>query len=125
MTISRYISFSLGKLRFIDSLQFLKAPLEKLVKANPKDSFNITAKYEPDLERQALLLKKGVYPYEYMDAWHRFHDGLPPKDEFYSSLTGDHFCEGLKRPYIFKIPKKPGKNRVDVLKYSNIYGTSI
>ena len=83
----KYISFSLGQLRFIDSAQFLLAPLDKLVAANPPETFQITARYEP---RRELLLRKGVYPYEHMDSWERFADTqLPPKASFYSKLTGE------------------------------------
>ena len=35
-----------------------------------------------------LLLRKGVYPYEYMDSWERFDEILLPNNEdFYSSLS--------------------------------------
>ena len=35
-----------------------------------------------------FLLRKGVYPYEYMDSWERFNEtSLPPKKDFYSELT--------------------------------------
>ena len=35
-----------------------------------------------------VLLRKGVYPYEYMDSWKRFNGtSLPPKKDFYSELT--------------------------------------
>ena len=35
-----------------------------------------------------LLLRKGVYPYEYMDSWERFNETLlPPKEAFYSELN--------------------------------------
>ena len=34
------------------------------------------------------LLRKGVYPYEYMDNWERFNKTtLPEKEEFYSNLN--------------------------------------
>ena len=88
----KYISFSLGQLRFIDSAQFLLASLDKLVAANPPETFQITARYEP---RRELLLRKGVYPYEHMDSWERFADTqLPPKASFYSKLTGEHISDG-------------------------------
>ena len=90
----KYISFSLGQLRFIDSAQFLLAPLDKLVAANPPETFQITAQYEPTQQRRELLLRKGVYPYEYMDSWERFADTrLPPKASFYSKLTGEHISD--------------------------------
>ena len=35
-----------------------------------------------------LLLRKGVYPCEYMDNWERFNETmLPPKKSFYSELN--------------------------------------
>ena len=35
-----------------------------------------------------LLLRKGVYPYEYMGSWERFNEtSLPPKESFYSELN--------------------------------------
>ncbi|MEW8688328.1 MAG: hypothetical protein AB2556_21155 [Candidatus Thiodiazotropha sp.] len=88
----KYISFSLGQLRLIDSAQFLLASLDKLVAANQPEAFHITAHYEPEHKRQ-LLTRKGVYPYEYMNAWDRFADSSPPKEAFYSKLTGEHISD--------------------------------
>ena len=34
------------------------------------------------------LLRKGVYPYEYMDSWQKFDEtSLPAKEAFYSNLN--------------------------------------
>ena len=38
-----------------------------------------------------LLLRKGVYPYEYMDNWKRFkEESLPDKESHYSELNNEH-----------------------------------
>ena len=41
-----------------------------------------------DMNKFMILLRKGVYPYEYMDEWDKFNEKeLPSKASFYSSLT--------------------------------------
>ena len=41
-----------------------------------------------DINKFILLLRKGVYPYEYMDSWERFNEiSLPDKEAFYGSLN--------------------------------------
>ena len=90
----KYISFSLGHLRFIDSAQFLPASLDKLVAANKPEAFLITAQYEPAEERRELLMCKGVYPYEYMDSWERFAEPkLPSKEAFFSKLSDQYISD--------------------------------
>ena len=40
-----------------------------------------------DLNKFVLLLRKGVYPYEYMDSWEKSDETtLPSKKTFYSEL---------------------------------------
>ena len=40
------------------------------------------------INKFVLLLRKGVYPYEYMDSWERFSvTSLPSKKDFYSNLN--------------------------------------
>ena len=41
-----------------------------------------------DLDKFIMLLRKGVYPYEYIDEWDKFYEKvLPGKESFYSNLT--------------------------------------
>ena len=41
-----------------------------------------------------MLLRKGVYPYEYMDGWDKFNEkSIPSKESFYSSLTMENITE--------------------------------
>ena len=92
--MEKYISFSLGKLRFIDSFQFLLSSLDSLVASNKPEDFKIMKQFEEDDERRALILRKGVYPYEYMDSFEKFNEtSLPPKEVFYSKLTDSHISD--------------------------------
>ena len=46
-------------------------------------------KLVPEENKQQLLLKKQIYPYEHMDSFERFGETeLPEKEKFYSSLSG-------------------------------------
>ena len=41
-----------------------------------------------DINKFKLLLRKGVYPYQYMDSWKRFNETeLPSEDKFYIKLN--------------------------------------
>ena len=49
---------------------------------------NIYGICNEDLNKFILLLRKGVYPYEYMDSWQRFDEtSLPDKEASYSNLN--------------------------------------
>ena len=53
-----------------------------------KKNFNHTIWFLACDEKFHLMIRKGVYPYEYMDGWEKFEEaGLPPKDAFYSRLN--------------------------------------
>ena len=86
----RFISFSIGAFRFLDSYQFLSCSLETLASnlANDNlDLFRNTRRHFTDNARFDLLTRKGIYPYEYVDGRDKFSEmQLPAKEEFYSSL---------------------------------------
>ena len=47
-----------------------------------------------DPNKFELLLRKGVYPYEYMDSWKRFkEESLPDKESFHSELNKEHITD--------------------------------
>ena len=54
-----------------------------------KEKFPRTYKFCNDnINKFVLLLRKGVYPNEYMDSWKKFNEiSLPPKKSFYSELN--------------------------------------
>ena len=84
----RYITFGIGGLRFIDILQFMYASLERLVDNLTKDEFKFLHKVIDAPQQQKLLLRKGVYPYDYVDGPAKLEEAqLPPKQEFYSKLS--------------------------------------
>jgi hypothetical protein len=91
--MEKYIYFSLRSLRFIDSAQILQASLNKLVSACPKEAFTITWTFQ--LNNTDLLMKKGIYPYEYnMSSWGRFWETtLPPIEVFYNQLMDEGINE--------------------------------
>ena len=52
-----------------------------------KKNFNHTSRFWCD-EKFRLMIRKDVYPYEYMDVWENFEEtSLPLKDAFYSRLN--------------------------------------
>ena len=47
-----------------------------------------------DLNKFFLLLRKGIYPYEYTDSWERFDENtILPKEAFYSKLNLENITE--------------------------------
>ena len=62
-----------------------------------------------DINKFVLLLRKGVYPYGYMDSWERFNEtSLPSKEDFYSNLNMENiddidYRHGNKVFKIFKL----------------------
>ena len=88
--MEKYMAFMLGNhLTFIDSFQFMSSGLEKLVSNLPRQAFKYTSQvFEGD--EFDLMIKKGVYPYDYMDSFKKFKEQLPSKEEFYSILNDKH-----------------------------------
>ena len=75
-------------LRFIDSIKFMSSSLDSLVNNLSSGGNKFFSFDEYNEHQHKLQIRKGIYPYEYMDSWDRFEEtNLPPKDSFYSALS--------------------------------------
>ncbi|GBM23420.1 hypothetical protein AVEN_188767-1 [Araneus ventricosus] len=98
--MEKYISFSIRRrkenhvtLQFVDSFQFLNTSLQKLVENLDHSKFSIMQSCISSPHRD-LLLKKGIYPYEYMSSFSKFVETqLPPRSAFHSSLVNEGISE--------------------------------
>ena len=99
-TMEKYVSFQLGNLRFLDSLQFLGpgSSLDTLAKnltefPHLNEQFNQVWSFGKP-EDVHLLQQKGIYPYSYVKNFQVFDEScLPPKEAFKNDLTGDDISD--------------------------------
>jgi hypothetical protein len=86
----KYMCLKFSNLMILDSFSFLASSLDTLsanLLKDGKKSFVHTLKEPLTDEQQDLILKKGVFPYDYIDSFERLNENkLPSKDKFYSSL---------------------------------------
>ena len=68
---------------------------KKAMKKKLTERFASTYKFcNNDLNKFVMSLRKGVYPYEYVDGWDKFNETLiPSKESFYSNLAMENISE--------------------------------
>lgn len=98
-TMEKYLSFTLDKCVFLDSLQFTLSSLEALVnnlnKVGDESIFSVFNEEfaSTSTEVKQLLRQKGVFPYDWYSGAEKWGiPSLPSKDEFFSVLAN----EGIK-----------------------------
>ena len=75
------------ELRFIDSLRFMASSLDKLSSNLKIDQFVNLKKYYSG-NQYSLLLRKGVYTYDYVDCMKKLEEtNLSPKEAFFPKPT--------------------------------------
>ena len=80
------------EIRFIDSFKFLQTSLANLVSNLKPDDLNCTK--EVMKNNLDLLIRKGVYPYDYVSSIERFSETqLPLKKDFYSKLYDENISD--------------------------------
>ena len=78
--------FNIQTLKMIAKfLSCSKSYQQKFNKTLKEIFFNTYKFSNHDKNKFILLLRKGVYPYEYMDDWEKFNQMLLPKKEFFYS----------------------------------------
>ena len=83
------------ELRFIDSIKFMSSSLDSLVNNLAKGGHKFFG-FEPYNGRQCeLLIRKGIYPYEYIDSWGKFKETSSPSiEKFDSNLNMSGVSDG-------------------------------
>jgi len=95
----KYIGFDISNLRFLDSLAYTGASLEKLVEGllSSKDN-SLFKNFNEEFtnisnELNILLKQKGIFPYDWYDSEDKLYQQLPAKSEFYSLLNKQECSE--------------------------------
>ena len=96
-TIEKFKSVSTEEFIFVDSFNFLSSSLEKLVestKTEDKDVFLQLKKHFPDVNQFEMLLRKGVYFYDYASDFKVFSEKeLPERKDFFNKLQDSGISE--------------------------------
>ena len=84
-SVCNFIVFKNNKLNYKckECKKRLLKPINELI----KKVSNVYQFCNEDTNKFVFLLRKGIYPYEYMDGWERFNEiSLPDKNAFYSEF---------------------------------------
>lgn len=99
VSISQVIKMNDGnrknlELRFLDSSKFLSAPLSTLASSLDDGDFKILKSIYRKPEDQKLLIRKGVFPYDWFSDESKFDvQEFPKKEDFYNILTSSHVSD--------------------------------
>ena len=86
-----FIGFKSGRLNY--KCKECKKSFTKLTNESIRNFPTLHKFCNSHLNKFFLLLRKCIYPYEYMDSWERFDENtIPPKEVFYSELN----LEGIR-----------------------------
>ena len=87
-----FIGFKNGRLNY--KCKECKKSYTKVANESIKNFPTLYKFCNGDLNKFFLLLRKGIYPYEYMDSWERFDENtIPPKEAFYSELNLENITD--------------------------------
>lgn len=132
-TGEHFRTFTIDRLRFVDSLEFFQASLDEIVKGLPDAKKvhlrrylqEIYPSYDDEKDPQVeetffdIYSRKGEYPYEAMRGPADFGlTELPPKSAFYSKLTGEQISDEKYARAQYVWTRMECRNMID---YTEIY----
>ena len=83
------------ELRFIDSIKFMSSSLDFLVNNLARGGHEFWGFENYNCSQRELPIRKGIYPYEYMDSWDKFEEtSLPSIEKFCSNLNMSGVSDG-------------------------------
>ena len=87
-----FVGFKNGRLNY--NCKECKKSCTKVID-KPTKNFPTLYKFcNGDNNKFFMLLRKGIYPYEYIDSWERFDENtIPPKEAFYSELNLENITD--------------------------------
>ena len=97
---NEFVGFKNGRLNY--KCKECKKSYTKVANESIKNFPTLYKFCNGDLNKFFLLLRKGIYPYEYMDSWEKFNETeLPPKKYFYSNFNlgniSDKDCKQIQK----------------------------
>ena len=94
----KFIGFKNGRLNY--RCKECKKSYTKLANESIKNFPTLYKFCNGDINKFFLLLRKGIYPYEYIDSWKRFDENtVPPKEAFYSKLNLENIIDKDYKDY--------------------------
>ena len=94
LNMEKYTTFFVDELLYLDSNQFLSAPLAMLAENLPKSQYSTVNWYFKNKESVEPMTRKGFFPYEYLDDYSKFDNtSIPRKTDFYSQLNKESISD--------------------------------
>ena len=75
------------ELRFIDSIRFMSSSLDSLVNNLARGGHEFFGFENYSCHQCKLLIRKGIYPYKYMDSWNKFKETSLPSIENFTVIS--------------------------------------